>query len=813
MSNIPANNVPGPVLPVALKAFDRYPKFINWQLVHKPGDSKPSKVPVSPQGKNINAHDPTNWMTSTQAYAIAKTTGLGVGYVFAADDPFFFLDLDNCSENNSWNKFANDTCAQFPGAAIEVSQSGKGLHVFGVGTVPEGFKTKNSALGIELYFEKRFVALSGNEVKGNVWIDWTNILATFVPAHLGRSGEAVTPVEWTTEPRMGYTGPTGDEELIKRMLKHKSAWAAFGVKASFDLLWKADPSLGIFFPDDKGNKGRSFDASNADAALAAHLSHWTGCNCERIERLMRQSALLRPKWDNHKDYLRRTITFACSHTSKIFSHPTEVCNVEHADSFDEPVDPFGEFETPDLPRGVLPKAIENFAFTEAALMGVDPGGVAMSALVCCASVITDKIKIQVKIYDQGWIEEARLWVALVGNPSTKKTPAIKTATKPITKLYSQAITMFQIKQAAYEVAEENDDLLEPTPPKRIYANDTTIEALQEILAQNHDGILVIRDELSAWIGSMEKYASGKGAAVDRGFWLEAWNGGPYTVDRVGRGSTYIPNLSVSLIGGIQPDVLSRDIKSMHHDGTLQRFLPVILRTASVGEDKPFDFVLRIKYSQLINTLSKLAPSDGTPVLFDDVSQNIRRAFAEHVSSLARADELGKHFTAWAGKLDGMFARLCLTFHCIEAASGWPVSTPPPTVTEHVTGMVDRFMRHYLIPHGMHFFCTILADGDTLGHTRDIAGLILSQKWGRVRRSDLTRNYRPAKNARGREIDEWLDNLVGFGWLEPEHAEGGKVKAWTVNPLVHVKFKVRADSERAERSARRKVLVENVAGGK
>ena len=43
---------------------------------------------------------------------------------------------------------------------------------------------------------------------------------------------------------------------------------------------------------------------------------------------------------------------------------------------------------------------------------------------------------------------------------------------------------------------------------------------------------------------------GRGAAKDRGFWLQAFNGGPYTVNRISRGSILIENLSVSLLGGI-----------------------------------------------------------------------------------------------------------------------------------------------------------------------------------------------------------------------------------------------------------------------
>ena len=70
--------------------------------------------------------------------------------------------------------------------------------------------------------------------------------------------------------------------------------------------------------------------------------------------------------------------------------------------------------------------------------------------------------------------------------------------------------------------------------------DTTIEAAQEILKDSPDGVLLYQDELSGWFGSMDKYSGARGAAKDRAFWLQAYNGGPYTVNRIGRGSRVHP---------------------------------------------------------------------------------------------------------------------------------------------------------------------------------------------------------------------------------------------------------------------------------
>jgi hypothetical protein len=71
--------------------------------------------------------------------------------------------------------------------------------------------------------------------------------------------------------------------------------------------------------------------------------------------------------------------------------------------------------------------------------------------------------------------------------------------------------------------------------RRLRLEDTTIEGAQEVLKDSPDGVLCIQDELSGWFGAMDKYA-GRGAAKDRGFWLQSFHGGPYALNRITRGA-------------------------------------------------------------------------------------------------------------------------------------------------------------------------------------------------------------------------------------------------------------------------------------
>ena len=100
----------------------------------------------------------------------------------------------------------------------------------------------------------------------------------------------------------------------------------------------------------------------------------------------------------------------------------------------EPVDLWAQREAPPLPHGLLPKVIENFAFEQAKLMGCDPAGLAMGALVVCCAVIPDRIKVQVKKHDIRWKESTRMWVAYEGPPSVQKSPMKDRVTEPLNRI-------------------------------------------------------------------------------------------------------------------------------------------------------------------------------------------------------------------------------------------------------------------------------------------------------------------------------------------------------------------------------------------
>jgi predicted P-loop ATPase len=293
-----------------------YRQFVTWRLVNKPNQPKPTKVP------NGSTTDSTTWKSYDEAVAElnADPTLAGIGFVFTEDDPFVFLDIDNCllEDGQTWHTDALVMINATPGMAWETSQSGRGLHGIGRADKTKLKRKRNrwksdGGIGFEFYFTARYVAFGHckwtRETPGDV--------TKYLLEHLPEREESVdTSDDLIDGPRPHYSGPKSDEELIKRARDATgSAAQAFGNAATFEDLWTGNVErLVQFFPPDDDRVG--FDHSAADAALLERLAFWTGYDEVRMIRLFGQSALgQRDKWTKRPDYRARSVKAVTSRPS------------------------------------------------------------------------------------------------------------------------------------------------------------------------------------------------------------------------------------------------------------------------------------------------------------------------------------------------------------------------------------------------------------------------------------------------------------------------------------------------------------------
>ena len=323
----------------------------------------------------------------------------------------------------------------------------------------------------------------------------------------------------------------------------------------------------------------------------------------------------------------------------------------------------------------------------------------------------------------GWAEPPIIWAMAIGNPSMNKTPGLDAVLSPLRKLEREArkrcegevadwkdraeiakLAEGMWKEAAKAAIKDGKDVPAkpgaadpgPAPVSPRYAlTDTTVERLGVILAGQPRGALLFRDELSGWLQGMTRYSGG---GSDRPFWLEAYNGKGFSVERMGRDPVYVDSLSVGVLGGIQPDKLKSLLFKTDDDGLLARFMPVWPNPAPIkrptkGCDDAF---LTTAFERLI-ALQMPTSEDGSLrpwfVPFDEDAATLFQTYRETV----RAWEQGVEglLLSFTGKLPGLAVRLSLILAYLDyAASG---DMPPGTISSSHFMRAALLIESYIMP--------------------------------------------------------------------------------------------------------------------
>lgn len=415
----------------------------------------------------------------------------------------------------------------------------------------------------------------------------------------------------------------------------------------------------------------------------------------------------------------------------------------------------------------------------------------------------------------GWTEAPILWSAIVGDPSTKKTPAMQGILRPLKSAqrtlaepykakrqeYDDVLTIYKARQEQWKSdvrqavkdgtpkpsRPDCEEPEEPHPP-RLYSSDMTTEAAAQIAAHNPKGFLTYRDELSAWMEGMDRYAKGG----DRGFWLECYNGGSHDRDRKGDGWQEVDYLGIAVTGGIQPDRLYSLFMCGDDDGLFSRFLlfwpnPVRPRRPDRGGAED---VFRGILETLALRLQMDVDENGKPrhrlVPFSaDASALVEEWQKVNFDAALEANGLMKsHY----GKLDGMAVRMALILEFIEWAMH-PDRPEPAEVSAESFALAAHFLSAYAAPMANRVYRKAgmnMVDRNATALARRIRRerltIINSRELGRSGGLRGVSGSQRADHAR-----DVCNALVEAGWLLPPEASGkaGRTKAdYAVNPRCH-----------------------------
>jgi hypothetical protein len=488
---------------------------------------------------------------------------------------------------------------------------------------------------------------------------------------------------------------------------------------------------------------------------------------------------------------------------------TPAGNIQHLALSSSPpsfTDPFAEFVGPPFPIGNLPTTLFDFVNAQQRAMGADPAALAMAALTAVAGSLHAETRVRM---GDTWEEKPILWVALVGQPSTMKSPIIDKATKPLLRIDHRRDQLWRQQDAQWQ--QQNRGAKNPAPrlpkPARSIINDATPEKTAEILSRDPRGALMVHDELAGWLGGFERYSSG---ASSRAFQLTCWNGGPYIKDRVGHGARdpyaelRVENLALSLLGGIQPDRLSamRDLTS---DGLLQRLLPVLMRSAERGDQNFPATAAEDAYEKLIQLVHGASPRKYQ---FDKDGLMVRDRMLDYLYTLEQLEGLSPPLIAAIGKLKGYFGRIALVLHVAHEydamlrGAGLGTGAPIDRVTAE---SAEKIVREFVLPHMFGLYDVVVNGGKERDTIRNIASFILASDKDRLRLSDFTSGVRSLRGDKQQSISDWAGRFCAMGWLRPENENAAQPKAWLVVQGLREHFAERREHARAARAAAHEIL--------
>ena len=438
-----------------------------------------------------------------------------------------------------------------------------------------------------------------------------------------------------------------------------------------------------------------------------------------------------------------------------------------------------------------------------------PDYVALPLLACASALLGNARWVRAW---RGWVEPPVLWCASVGNPSSSKSAGAAPITRDVLRLvearmartYPDDIARWQevaaiaaalekqwerdVAKAAKSGGEMPARPAEATaPPKpirpRASVSDSTVEKLAAILQGLPKSVLHRRDELAGWLLNLSRYSGG----TDRPFWLEAYVGGPYQVDRQKHPEPlFVPHLAVPVFGTIQPDRLD-DVLTGADDGLGSRFL------WSWPEAQPFRRPSGAAdvdgAAAVLGRLADLAmPKDaeGCPcpsyVGLSGEAADALEAFATEMQ--AREGEAHGLLKSALGKARGQALRLALVLEYLWWCADPDPGLEPAEVEERAMQAAAGLMESYFLPMAAR----VLADASVPAEerlARTLAQWIVSTRPEVVNVSALRDTARLDGLRETKPVKQACHFLADARWLAaPETAGQGRPRGdWQVNPAL------------------------------
>lgn len=287
---------------------------------------------------------------------------------------------------------------------------------------------------------------------------------------------------------------------------------------------------------------------------------------------------------------------------------------------------------------------------------------------------------------KNWYDDPIIWLAVVGNPSQKKTPTMNIFKKITDKYENELNAKYEEKYEAYkkELREHKQKLKqyelnkisnlpnEPVEPQkqRLTTQNATVEALLKAISKNgtsiNRAVSIVVDELTTLLKGMGQYKNGNGNDLE--YYLQAWKRQLTNIIRQGGSLDYTVAVYHTIIGTIQPKVLDLtlfDSGIETTNGMIERWLFATSKYEETGKEysgnKPYDLSLIEKIFERLYSYSE----DERLYKFSPEAQNVFNSFCMSIVNCKKSDKISDLMKNYMQKQTDYVARFSLILHCIE----------------------------------------------------------------------------------------------------------------------------------------------------
>lgn len=222
----------------------------------------------------------------------------------------------------------------------------------------------------------------------------------------------------------------------------------------------------------------------------------------------------------------------------------------------------------ELPTDYLLAEVEQLAYKIAHVLDC-PLDIVISTMF---AVVSGAVGTKVKVFDGKYTNMLNINVCHVAPPGSNKTQPVSLLVKPLEQISIRKNVAYKEELQRCKELKETVDM---PKPQILYVSNPTPEAINKMMAYNPHGLFARRDELAGFIDDLSgRYSNGSGGIPD---FLSIFTNENISIIRVGEEPLIIPKPYLTVVGGIQPNVIGKFLgkENLIYSGLNYRWLFVV----------------------------------------------------------------------------------------------------------------------------------------------------------------------------------------------------------------------------------------------